>query len=291
MKQSRRLTLQLTPLLDLLLIVIFAQFLEVREQQVAEGLSAAAAIEEKDAALARLFEVEDRLEALRQDLTESDLRAARSVADADRRARELNVAHQELDRALAQHRVLGELVVELFQIPAEDVARILNPRNRSSSTQTPEDLEQLKRRFEQLAMRQSGRMIEHLLSYEEIRKRCDVWNLHVDEKSICTWETDENEHPVRIPFDLKGNVDQGRLLKDMYNLYRSLPQPRSLVILLLSYDRTSKISVTQAMRDILPRLVEQMQADYPGHIRFEYADLGFRLETSEAESVSQGEQP
>ncbi len=112
----RKLSLQLTPLLDLLLIVIFAQYLEVRlastkavedislkaDQQTADALEEKRLAEEKLAALLNDRQtLQSQLQAQLADLTE------------------------EMQKALNQRRDLAELVAKLFQIPQEVLDKAL----------------------------------------------------------------------------------------------------------------------------------------------------------------------
>ncbi len=281
MMPSRKLSMQLTPLLDLLLIVIFAQFMDFRERQAEAVGSTSVSINQNDqstvTARQTVQQLQERLQVAEQYADTSAMRIAKAEADSERYQRLLQHSKEDLDRTLAQHRVLGELVVELFNVPSEEVARILDTSFRPTGLSESE-LTQLKDKFREMSMQQSGKMIEHLLSYEEIRKRCDVWTLHVSSKDVITLDTGSNVFKVRIPFNIKKDVDNEKLLIELYSLYRSLPQPKSLVIVLLTYDRETSIGITDPMREILPRLVTQMQSDRAGAIRFEYADLGFSIE-------------
>ena len=58
MKGRRRLTMQLTPLLDLLLIVIFAQFMDVREREATTVDEAKQAVELRFQAEAELADLQ-----------------------------------------------------------------------------------------------------------------------------------------------------------------------------------------------------------------------------------------
>lgn len=270
----RKLTLQLTPLLDLLLIVIFAQFVEVREDQ---ATTRAAMVEERDAAVARVDVLQDRLDRIQDEITRAEMEAARQKSLANQRSEQLEATRENLDLTIAQQRVLGELVVELFDIPKEEVSRVLNPTNRAG-LRSQEDMEKLKEQFRELAMQKSGQMIKHLLSYEEIRKRCDVWDLHVDRSDTIKLTVGEKTYEVQIPLKPDLSVDKDRLLTDLYAEYRALPDPKHLVVILLTYDRQSLIRSTQAVREVLPELVARMQIDRAGQFRFEYADMGYRIE-------------
>ncbi len=267
MKPYRRLSMQLTPLFDLMLIVIFAQYLAVQDRETVAQQTTAQQIRDLQASL-------DALQLSRQTAEHQWREADRQV---QREREELKASQSSLDRTLDQQRLLGELVVELFQIPPEDVARILD-RSEIPAASTPADKERIKQRFRELSSQRAGRMIQHLLSYEEIRKRCDVWELHVDAQGVATLTADQQSTKLRIPVKENGDVAVEQLVSELVVWYRALPQPKSLVVILLTYDRASRIYVTEAVRLALPAVVSRMQADSAGRTRFEYADLGFRLD-------------
>ena len=155
----RKLSMQLTPLLDLLLIIIFAQFIDFREKEAMVTIPSVELSMELEEALVTLREVEQRLQQAEQIGKQADMRIAKSEADAERHQRLLVNSKQDLDRTLAQQRVLGELVVELFNVPATEIAQLLDPVNHPSGL-SQSDLDQLKDKFRDMALERSGAMIE-----------------------------------------------------------------------------------------------------------------------------------
>ena len=278
MNGPRRLTLQLTPLLDLLLIVIFAQYLDVEHAQSVRAEQADQVIEERESAQERLARLRQAYEEVQDELLDATERASQAEQAQSERLRRIELLEQELDRTLDQQRLLGQLVVELFQIPREALAEVLDPAAHPAGARTEADLDRLRQRFREFQQQRSGRVIEHILSYDEIRKRCDVWDLHVDANNVLSLTALEKTLRLRIPVDAEGEVQQDRLQAELFNLYKSMPQPKSLVVVLLTYDRASRIYMVEAVRNTLAPLVAQMQADSAGRTRFEYADLGFRIE-------------
>lgn len=278
MKGPRRLTLQLTPLLDLLLIVIFAQYLDVEHAQSVRAEQATKVTEERESAQERLAVLRQAYEDVQDELLSATRRASEAEQAHTERLRRIELLEEELDRTLDQQRLLGQLVVELFQIPRETLAQVLDPGAHPDAARTEADLERLRQRFREFQQQRAGRVIEHILSYDEIRKRCDVWDLHVDANNVLSLTALDKTLRLRIPVDANGDVQKERLQADLFNLYKSMPQPKSLVVVLLTYDRASRIYMVEAVRDTLAPLVAQMQADSAGRTRFEYADLGFRIE-------------
>lgn len=229
MIRPRRLSLQLTPLFDLMLIVIFAQYLSVRTDQA------------ETAKLSQEW-LEQRL-----------------AAEAD------------LQQAQARQQTLGELLVELFDIPAEEVANILQLAEGRSEA----DRAQLAARFEELAEQNSQAAIQQVLTYGEIRKRCDVWNLHLDAAGVITLQiNDESPTPV-LDIATEG-LTLNRLGFELFAKYKTIPDQKSLVLILVTYDRGTRIQLKRQLLEILPQITAEMQADAGGRSRYDYSDMGFR---------------
>lgn len=259
----RRLVMQLTSLLDLMLIITFGQHMVARHQRAVESEQGQAAIRETAE--------------LQRQLAEATSQATISQLELAQRAVMLQQSHADLERTLEQQRRVGELLVELFQLPTDAVAQLVDPSRSPVGSLTATDAARLKSQVDQMARNDPGAMIEHLLTYDEIRKRCDIWEVYVDSSNVAEIDLGQEIARVRIPADASGNVDATAFEADLYARYKGLPQPKTLVIMLLTYDRGTKISTAQSLRQVLPRLVARMQADSTGRSRFEYADLGFKI--------------
>ncbi|MFO1094595.1 MAG: hypothetical protein U0992_15015 [Planctomycetaceae bacterium] len=268
--RPRRIAFQITPLVDTLLVILFLQYLESRQQQEATQVEAAQVAKDNERAAADLYLAESRERDLHdriQELLKSVDRIAAASNEREARAVRAEVA---LERTEAQQRVLGELLVELFRLPADEVAAILDPDRDPPLAASPADVERLKSRFQEFAQSSPGTMIRHLLTYEEIRKRCDLWDLIIDDEGIATLDTGGSQ--------LRFRVEPDTFEEEFFRRYKSLPQTKDLVILLLSVDRRAERQFVQPVRAELPKLVDRMRADSGGRTRFEYADLGVRLD-------------
>ncbi len=285
MISRRRLTLQLTPLLDMLLIVVFLQYFQLREREQTLTVEQQAITTEREELISanavsqkQISELMTRMEALQAQLmlTERQALHAREIAIEDRKS--LIQSQTSLQQVVEQQKVVGRLVQELFQIPPEEVEQMLNAVRGPANGETPAERQRIIERFKQISNQSSGKMLEHLLSYEEIRKRCDVWNLEIDAEGIATITDGTRSRRFRIPMTEDGDVSTEQLINELFSWYRTLPQPKSLVVVLLTYDRGSRIFITESVRKALPIWVSRMQADSAGRSRFEYADLGFRID-------------
>tara|TARA_R110002072_G_scaffold302710_2_gene487829 strand:- start:458516 stop:459361 length:846 start_codon:yes stop_codon:yes gene_type:complete len=269
--KSRRLTFQLTPLLDLLLIVIFAQFLDVRdttterEQSATTQLSAAqeelaGTQDQLTRILAEKNEAEADREFLRQSLQE--LKDATSGLEIERRSLE-----ESLKRAHEQRDTIANLVAALFDLPDETINELIRTRTPENVRLTPEQVKRLREEFKSFSKQNPGESVRHLLTFEEMRKRCDIWELYINDTGKTVFSGSGQSHTFRAE-------TAEEFSDELYERYKTLPQPKSLVIILLSYGDV-KASVFEAAIDGLPVVAERMRTDQSGRSRFEYAVLGF----------------
>ncbi len=269
--KSRRLTFQLTPLLDLLLIVIFAQFLDVRdttterEQATSTQLSAAqeelaGTQDQLSKILAEKNEAEADREFLRQSLQE--LKEATSGLEIERRSLE-----ESLKRAHEQRDTVASLVADLFDLPDETINELIRTRTPENVRLTPEQVKRLREEFKSFSKQNPGESVRHLLTFEEMRKRCDIWELYINDTGKTVFSGSGQSHTFRA-------ATAEEFAAELYERYKTLPQPKSLVIILLSYGDV-KASVYEAAIDGLPIVAERMRTDQSGRSRFEYAVLGF----------------
>lgn len=268
---SRRLTFQLTPLLDLLLIVIFAQFMDVRDAtteheqststQVATAQQELAATQDQ---LAKIIAEKDEAEADREFLRESvqELKESTSGLEIERKSLE-----EALKRAHEQRDTVANLVADLFDLPDETINELIRTRTPENVRLTPEQVGRLREEFKSFAKQNPGESVRHLLTFEEMRKRCDIWELYINDTGQTVFSGSGQTHTFRAE-------TTEEFASKLYERYKTLPQPKSLVIILLSYGDV-KASVYEAAVDGLPVVAERMRTDQSGRSRFEYAVLGF----------------
>ena len=235
MKSARRkITLQLVPLLDLMLIVIFAQYMSMREQ----SQQAVSSVEEQ-----------------RQQLDEerADLAAQRREAE------------MIADKALDQRDLVGQLASELFNLPDETVAKLLRQRFNDDDPPSAEEIAEIQEEFRRLKGRRGQEIVKHLLTFSEIRKRCEVWELHVAESGLTTLKT-PGEHT-----EFRANT--AAIFATKLANFRTRKESKNLVLVLLTYgDVTAPIY--EAALTGLPLAIERMQLEAGGRTRFEYGVLG-----------------
>jgi len=267
---GRKLTLQLTPLLDLLLIVIFAQYMELRESAARTETDVR---QETATEIASLREQRARdvlrLAAAERQSGDSQRERAALAQELAKREYELTTA---LRRAIEQQERVGDIVAELFQLPDELVERALKPPNLTLQSRSPEQIEQLRQAFRELAGKRGRAVLQHLFTFEELRKRCDIWNVYVAKNGLIHFRVDKLTHTFRA--DAAEDFAAA-----LFDRYKTLPDRKRLVIILFSYG-DAKAGPRQAVLDGLPLATARMQADSSGQTRFEYADLGYNPDES-----------
>jgi len=265
---ARRLTFQLTPLLDLLLIVIFAQFMDVRDATEHQEHTSSEQVHKLEvdrdgtasqlAALQTEYELlERRLDASQQELTES----RRSAQSLMARAFSMEV---KINQVTAEREAIASLYAKLFDLPDDVVAQLFARDNRRLSS---DDVEKLRSRFRTVADQTPGQSIRHLLTIDEMWKRCDVWNLHIKPSGLTVVETGGRTHQFEA-------ATAKEFEEELYDVYTLISSHKTLVILLLSYGNIDA-DVYEAAIDGLPRAAERMRSDSGGRSRFESAVLGF----------------
>ncbi len=249
-------TFQLTPLLDLLLIVIFAQFMELRESNAREQADSQQSVTEAERQLDALKHDREEITKQYQDLQK---RLANVTAQQVDLKDELKLTKQQRD-------LVGDLVVALFELPEDTIQKIVQSAE-STRDLSPKELERIRAEFRELAKSNRSAAIKHILTFQEIRKRCDVWEVHIAKNGKVSFITDDGTFDFRAdgPDEFEMHI---------FNRYKSLPQPKSLVIVLLTYEDVAFGHRQAALRG-LPRATARMREDSAGRTRFEYSNLGF----------------
>lgn len=244
MMTQRRIALQLTPLLDLLLIVIFAQYLETT------GMARKAVHETERAK------------------QQSDA-AQRDAEQTQQWARHLKDAHEsELNQIRERQQDVFGALRELFLVPESDLKTFesqLMPGDRELSTK---EVDQLRVRLKEIAGARGPEVIHHLLTFNELQKRCDLWEIYVreDGQVIAAFDRFRTEFRADSP-DV--------FAQKLFDIAQSWPQPKAQVLMLLSYG-DAKFGARQAAVGGMAKAAMLLR-DYRGDgTRFEYAVVGFR---------------
>jgi len=299
--KARRIVVSLTPLLDLLLIVIFAQYMDLkgksdeavakllqneaaeaaRQQRMeaadaaathaaraaqdaaaarkqAERLRAAAAAE-RDAAVRLRKQVEAELQAKIK--TIADLRA-----DVDRLKLELKVvrtdAAEEVEQAHRDLELAAGALADILKLPPEAFTDALET--------LPEDERMaVRRELEDVRGKGVEKVIQHLRKISALKKRCDFWEVYIAADDSVTVKSNAQ---VYGPFSAES---EDQFILEMKQITERLPEPKSLVIILLSWGDAQRQTRRTAEESLRTLANVYLKSKHGGQKRFELAVLGF----------------
>jgi len=261
----RKLHFQLTPLLDLLLIVIFAQYLDVQESSARESQELRAEYQQERE------ELLGDVRAAREELTVRERTALVMEGELDRRAAELDAQAERLaefkEDLEEQQDTAGEILAKLFDVSEEVIAEVFQSRKPPRVPQTQAEVAELKEQLEEMASGRGREVLDFLLTYEELRKRADIWGVHVSENGEIRLQAGDWSNTIRA-------TSADEFAEKFFTNYKTLPQPKNLVIILVSYG-DARADVRSAVLNGLPTAVKEMRDDRLGRTQFEYAVLGF----------------
>ncbi|MAG93583.1 MAG: hypothetical protein CMJ48_07520, partial [Planctomycetaceae bacterium] len=240
---------------------------------------AVAAQEQQAATGALLLDAQDELAVLRERHSELDRTGREREQEAERLQQELRALVQQLQKVQTdsaaelkqvreQRDLVAAMLVELSQVPQTTVEQIITAAATKDEARSQVELEELRQQFRELAERRPAEMVRHVLTHQELRKRCDIWDLYVTERGMIRFTAGDRVQEFRAE-----SVDLFE--RRFYNVYKSLPQSKSLVIILFSYG-DAKAVWREAVLSGLPRVTERMRADSSGRSRYEYAVLGYQ---------------
>lgn len=252
----RRITVQLTALLDLMLILVFMQYLEI-DEHVAD---------QQQRADQRIAVAEKEVGELR---TEQELLAANLATksiDLDNARLAINEQEANFEKLREQRDMLVGLLPDLFAQPEEKIKKLMQTTLPDGTRPTSQQIEQTRRDFQRLAQQQPDAAMRHLMTFNEMKKRCDLWHLHVLDSGVIALQTDRSVLKFRAQ-------SINAFEEEFFQRYKSFADPKSLVIILFSYGDTD-FTVYKAVKDGLPGATRRMEQDSLGRTRFTFREIG-----------------
>ena len=249
----RRILFKLTPLLDLLLIVIFAY--QIRSSQLVAETTRLA--EEEMAQASR----NARNEAEFRERVEADARELRK--NNELLMKELSRMRQRLETTRERVKALSVILHEVTSdIPAEDFARIL-------SAADPDTLVKIEETVDRLRGEGPGAVLRELTRFQAVRKHVTLWAIHLPGDQRIELRVDDGEPRE---FTVAGEAPVAR--NELGRALRELEQPKDLVIVFFSWGRVLK-EWKDVMGDTLHHLAtETLRTTYPGK-RFHISREGY----------------
>ena len=251
MKNRKRLTFQLTPLLDLLLIVIFAQYMEV--QQAAE--SSEANLQVQRSQLQAEFQQRQR-----------DQEAAHR--DSVQAVEEIRVRYSEQYQSIIdQHQQAGSTLAETFNLPGRLLEEVLRLRSAGQAADA-DRLQQATQELQALLESRSSELLSFMVRYDEMQKHVSVWELHLLANGQALFTDGKTSR--RLSFE---NVAE--FSSQCFEATKAFEEPRPLTLILMTFGDT-QAGVRRNAVDGFPALISRLRSDSGGTRWFDYSLMGFR---------------
>lgn len=249
MLNRRRLALQLTPLLDLMLIVMFSQYLENRNRSViAEEV---------------LQNERQQIERQRQDMKQ-ELQQQQEKLD------DLRQTYDARFRSLlGQHRAVGDLLTRSLNLPEQAVNEVVALRAEGSA----EDAARLESAVDRLQARiplQGKELFRFLLQVDEMQKHVSVWEVHIAENGKATIQDGSRSATVDY-------ADEEELAGRLFESSKSFGDPRNLVLILLTWG-DAQLGARQKATNGIPLLLDRLRKDSAGIRWYDFSIIGYRAE-------------
>jgi len=251
MPHRRQLTFQLTPLLDLLLIVIFAQYLEV--QHTAESGEARLQMQQQ--------QMEQQLLQRKQEL-ESVHTATMQQLEQSRQA-----YSEKFQSILDQQHQAGSTLAKTFNLPGRAMEEVLRLRTAGKSTDA-DKLQQAVSQLQKLLQSRSDELLRFMIRYDEMQKHVSVWELHLLDNGQAMFTNGKSTQ--RLSFE-----STEEFTSRCFEASKAFEEPRPLTLILMTYGDT-QAGVRRNVIDGLPDLVQRLRADTGGTRWFDYSLMGFR---------------
>lgn len=257
-RNGPRLRFQLASLMDLLLIIVFAQFLEFEQSRDELTTEARQAVDQRREQLADEYDARrGELESLR-----SELQRQNEALRRERDAALTRAVASRRETELAVETIAGLLQVSPEAFPASD-----------ASAAAREAVQTAVRRGEALRDTTAAELLRFLVGYDELLKRAEVWTLHVSDRGDIAVDNGNHEVSFRLESDDQASRTD-EFVDRMMAAAQSFAEPKGLVVVLASYSPEAVAGNYQPMIDGLPLAIERLTVEAAGQSRFEAAVVG-----------------
>ncbi|OPZ13487.1 MAG: hypothetical protein BWZ10_02010 [candidate division BRC1 bacterium ADurb.BinA364] len=278
MKPPRRIFLQLTPLLDLMMIIMFAQAIQMN-QTAGREISHANRTAEREIALAAqardearaLSEHAQRLADALEVRLEAQARSNERLIQENERLRdELELARLEKQEVESQIRGqigrVGALASQMLGISEQSLDSMLEMIDL-------EDAKSLRNEFEELQAKSAAEIIRHLRKMDVLQKKCDIWEAHIAGDNTLRF-TVRGEIAAENLFVASAADIQAKLMELL-----PLEEPKSLVLVIFSYAGEAARKTRRDAQAGLQSLCNTLYNAYDRRKRFEFAPINLVVET------------
>jgi len=240
--------------MDLLLIIVFAQYLEFQRNEKV-------AIDRLDS------QIESNEKRITAELTEATEQFRQQQRDL---RQQRDTARTEAEEAQRRLELTTSFLKTLLDVDPQWLDRELSP------PAAIENVESAQRLAEQLRESNRTELLRLLAGYDELLKRAEVWTLHVSDRDLTVLQPARGD-ALTQSFRLEANSQSARaeeFVQQFRAAYSQLPQPKGLVVILVTFSPRAIAGNYQPVLDAMPDVIEWLETDAEGQVQFEYAVLG-----------------
>ena len=258
--------------------MIFAQFLDVRDQSAKEQENLA----RKSSQVATDLDKTKR----DRDALQARLSGAQRIVDELRRQLEQD---ENREKQLQRQRdLVSQSLAQMFRLSPAAMQQALKPL--MTNAQSKADLEKLRAMLDDLQKKKPHQIVRHVVKVRELLKRCDVWELHVDRRNIAQLSIAGKTRQFRYaatPLKLTGDDDKDQperrryfqeLKKDfeskLFGVYKSLPQTKNVIIVLISRGPETTVGTYFAAKLGTQDMADHVATSSVPRVHVVYTDLG-----------------
>jgi|GEM_PF-1196637 len=258
MRFRRRLTLQLTALLDMMLIVIFAQYMEVRQSAERQARQASEAVAQRQAAVLAQKADQQVAEQAVQKAEELRQRNAKLQAALEQQRVELSAAVRE---SRAERDRIAALAAELLRTSEEALKRVF-------ADSSAEEFDRIRQTIATMPATDAESAARQMLAIDALRRASEIWQIHIDDNSVIRVSNGRDSTSFRA--DTAAEFEQ-----KLFEWYKTLPPTKSVVVMLVSW-ADATLRAREAVRSGIVMASKRLHADDNGKTIFEYSIAGFK---------------
>jgi hypothetical protein len=247
--------------MDLLLIIVFAQYLEFHRSSA----ESRAKTEHEIAEARQSLEVQ-----LDRKTQELDQVRNRLILDNQQLRQQTDTAVAMTEEAQRRQALTEELLRKLLQVDADLIDAELSPPEAVDALRDTEATAKTIRNAD------GANLLRFLAGYDELLKRAEVWTIHVSDRGDTEIKAGGNggkSYSFRLE-EVSQVSRTEEFVQQMRAAHSQIPQPKGLVVILVSFSPRAIAGNYQPVLDGMPRVIEWLGKDSGGRTRFEYAVIG-----------------
>ncbi len=268
MRMRRRILLQLTPLLDLMMTILFMQ--SVLLQDISSDAVKAKIKTEDTLEYSRTIEEGLRKEndALAKERNELRAELEKAQSRLEEAEQSKQAAEELAESATKNLERVGAITKDIFSISDESLEMLTNNLN-------PEQADRLRNDVERLKEISDSKALEELMKLDELRKRCDFWKIHITYDGFVSMEINDKE---KGRFYIQDTSEA--ILTDFNKIVTENEEPKSIVLVILTHGNPIK-GVVDRTKEVLNKFLQDQRNTSYRNSRFEFSDWGYVPDTEQ----------